>query len=98
MSSVILAFEDSIGFSVEARDDDLQREILRLIPSQLSGLEMRLEEAAFPYGRNLERTRLRHLPTLFGRIRHVPPILGFIADLAGTIVAIAFAGHFVGFW
>ena len=98
MSSVILAFKDWVGFSVDARDDDLQREILRLIPSQLTGLEMRLEEATSPTRKKREMSHRRRLPTLFGRIRHIPPILAFIADLAGAIVAIAFAGRFAGLW
>jgi hypothetical protein len=97
MSSVILAFEDWVGFRVDARNDDFQREILRLIPSQLAGLEMRLEEATSkPKGRT--RGHRRRLPSLFGRIRHVPPILGFIADIGGAAVVIAFVGHLVGLW
>ncbi|HEY5054479.1 MAG TPA: hypothetical protein VII45_13845 [Solirubrobacterales bacterium] len=93
LSSVILAFKDWLGFSFDARDDDLQIEILRLIPSQVAGLEMRLEEAeARP-----AKSRWR-LPTLTGRIRHVPPVLGFIADIGGTIAVIVVLGHLVGAW
>jgi hypothetical protein len=94
LSSLILEFKDWVGFTVDARDDDLQREILRLIPSQLAGLEMKLEEA--------ERVNVpnwkRRLPTVFGRVRHVPPLIGFIADVGGTVAVIVFAGHVVGFW
>lgn len=98
MSSIILAFKDWVGFSIDARDDDLQHDILRLIPSQVAGLEMRLEEAISPARRKQGIGHRRWPPTLFGRIRHVPPILAFVADLAGTIVALVFAGHFVGLW
>jgi hypothetical protein len=93
LSSVILAFKDWVGFSADARDDDLQIEILRLIPSQVAGLEMRLEEAEARPARSSWR-----LPTLIGRIRHVPPVLGFIADLAGTVVVGVFLGHKLGLW
>ena len=93
MSSVILAFKDWVGFGVDARDDDFQREILRLIPSQLAGLRMRQEE--------LEEGRTRpglRLPTLAGRIRHVPPLIGFVADLGGCTVVVLFLGRAVGLW
>ena len=94
MSSVILAFKDWPGFSVDARDDDLQREILRLVPSQLTGLQMRLEEA------NEDKDTPKHkLPTIItGRIRHVPPAIGFVADLGGFAAVIGFVGRLAGFW
>ena len=93
MSSTILAFKDWGGFSVDARDDEIQREILRLIPSQLEGLRMRLEVA------NAHKANPKHkLPTITGRIRHVPPVIGFIADLGGAIAVGGFIGHLAGLW
>lgn len=92
LSSLILDFKDWVGFSVDVRDDDLQMEILRLIPSQLTGLKMRLEEAeAHPAKR-------RRRPTLIGRIGHVPPALGLIADLGGTFAVGVLLGHLIGLW
>lgn len=94
MSSVILAFNDWPGFSVDARDDDLQREILRLIPSQLTGLQMRLEEANEGKGKSKHK-----LPTIItGRIRHVPPVIGFAADLGGFAAVIGFIARLAGCW
>ena len=65
LPSVILAFKDWVGFTVDARDDDLQREILRLIPSQMTGLQMRLEEAeeaSREKGRGLRKAFADHQP------------------------------------
>jgi hypothetical protein len=93
MSSVILAFEDWVGFTVDARDDDLQREILRLIPSQLAGLHMRLEDAK----ERKAKPKLK-LPTVAGRIRHVPPLIGFIADVGGFVVVVLFFGRVANLW
>jgi len=93
MSSVILAFKDWVGFSVDARDDDLQREILRLIPSQIAGLHMQLEQA-----KEREENPKLKLPTVIGRIRHVPPVIGFIADVGGFAVVVLFLGRFAGLW
>jgi hypothetical protein len=101
LSSVILAFKDWVGFTVDARDDDLQREILRLIPSQLTGLHMRLEEAEA----RVKGPRLlpnAPLPRLFSRIANLPPWLGFAADLITVVgfavVALGAIGHFAGLW
>jgi hypothetical protein len=91
--SVILAFEDWVGFTVDARDDDLQREILRLIPSQLAGLHMRLEEV-----KEREAKPKLKLPTVAGRIRHVPPLIGFIADIGGFVVVVLFVGRVASLW
>lgn len=92
LASMIFHVEDR-GFGVETRDDGLMRAILDRLPTQIAGLEIRLEEA-----KEREAKSKLKLPTVAGRIRHVPPVIGFIADVGGIAVAIAFAGHFVGFW
>jgi len=38
----------------------------------------------------------RNLPTLVGRIRHVPPLIGFIADVGGFVVVVAFVLRIAG--
>jgi len=45
LPSLIFDFKDFAGFSVDATDDEFQQAILDRIPSQLAGLEMKLEEA-----------------------------------------------------
>jgi hypothetical protein len=44
LASLIFEVQDT-GFGVETVDDELQQAILERIPSQIAGLEMRLEEA-----------------------------------------------------
>jgi hypothetical protein len=93
LPSLIFDFKDFAGFSVDAIDDEFQQAILERIPSQIAGLDMRLEEA-----KEREVKPKLKLPTVTGRIRHVPPLIGFIADIGGCAVVIGFAGHFVGLW
>jgi hypothetical protein len=77
---------------------DFQRAILDRIPSQLAGLEMKLEEAEKADGGVGVPKRKRRLPTVVGRIRHVPPLIGFIADVGGFVVVVIFVGRFAGIW
>lgn len=88
----------SFGFN----DDGLafQRKILDRIPSQISGLEVRLEEAeAVESSRPAQwEPKARGWPTVIGRIRHVPPVIGLVADLGGFVVVVGFVGRLVGVW
>ena len=93
LSSVILAFKDWVGFTADARDDDLQWEILNLLPSQIGGLRMRLEEAE-----EASREKGRRLRAAFAdrrpRWRRLvddpnPWVLGFVVAVAAGLVILA---------
>jgi hypothetical protein len=85
-------------------DDGLsfQRGLLERMPSQLAGLELRLEEAEAKRAKRPKLIRESPFPRLFSRIGGLPPWLGFAADLITVvgfvIFAIAAAGHFTGLW
>lgn len=101
---------DFDGFAFGSDGMEIQRAILDRIPSQIAGLQIKLEEAK-------ERTKTakpeakaatthqprsaesRHWPTVFtGRIRHVPPFIGFVADVGGFVVVVGFFGRVAGVW
>jgi hypothetical protein len=87
--------------SLSYSDDGLsfQRSILERIPSQIAGLEVKLEEAEAEAPEKARPPRERKLPALLvGRIRHVPPVIGFVADVGGCAVVVLFLGHVVGVW
>lgn len=92
LSTLIFDFQDP-GFSFESTGEEMQWDILERIPSQIAGLEMRLEEAK----NRKAKTNLK-LPTLTGRIRHVPPMIGFIADIGGFVLVVGFIGRHLGVW
>ena len=101
LSMLIFDFQNT-GFSIDASDDEMQRDILAKIPSQIAGLEMRLEKAEAERARAPRLFRDSPLPRLFSRIAALPPWIGFIADLITvvgfTVVAIGAIGHFAGLW
>lgn len=96
LSSLIFEFKDFAGFSVDARDDDLQMEILQRIPSQIEALRMRREEAE-----EASREKGRRLRQVFSSRRgerrwlHDPNpwVLGigvglFVTIVGGIVVAL----------
>lgn len=92
LSSLILGFKDWVGFSVDARDDDVQREILRLIPSQLAGLYMRLEEAeaaSREKGGRLRNALTRPIPNWNWLHRPNPWVLLIVGTTIATVFGLA---------
>lgn len=96
LSSLIFEFKDFAGFSVDARDDDLQMAILDRIPSQIEALRMRREEAE-----EASREKGRRLRKVFSSSRaerrwlHDPNpwVLGigvglFVTIVGGIVVAL----------
>ena len=64
LPGMILNFDGWTGFSSDATEDKLQREILEQIPSQIEGLRMRREEAE-----EASRQKGRRLREAFARPR-----------------------------
>lgn len=86
LPGLILSFDDWTGFSSDARDDKLQREILAQIPSQTAGLEMRLEEAEATARRWI---RLPRLPSLRSSWLNHPWVVGIgVTVIGGGILVV----------
>jgi hypothetical protein len=90
LPGMILNFDGWTGFSSFATEDNLQREILAQIPSQIEGLRMRLEEV------EAESRRLK-LPKLqrsdWGWVNHPWTITIVGTVIAGIILALILGGN-----
>jgi hypothetical protein len=99
---------DFDGFGFGSDGMEIQRAILDRIPSQIAGLEMKLEEVKAKGTKPKAEARARQQadataghrwPTvIIGRIRHVPPFIGLVADMGGFVVVVGFLGRLVGVW